>query len=252
MPCALSETGIVVNGEHLILDPAGGVYWPAERTAVFADLHFEKGSSLARQGALLPPYDTHETLRRIADFLARRPVRRVIALGDSFHDRDAAARLDEGARKNLETHVLRSDWIWIAGNHDPYPPAWLGGTVASEISIGRLTFRHEPLPNAQAGEVAGHLHPCATVVRRGRGLRRRCFVSDGARLLLPAFGAYAGGLDVHETPIATLFPESFLAYVLGARRVYAVATTNAAHKLWRKTSEDTQPSSIAAATANMP
>lgn len=252
MRCALSETSIVVNGERLILDPAGAVYWPDEHTAIFADLHFEKGSSLARQGALLPPYDTHETLRRMEDVLARRTVRRVIALGDSFHDRDAADRLDEGARVRLGKHVQRAEWIWIAGNHDPCPPAWLGGTVTSEISIGDLSFRHEPRLTRQAGELAGHLHPCATVVRRGRGLRRRCFVSDGTRLLLPAFGAYAGGLDVHEAPIASLFPDSFLAYVLGARRVYAVALSGAAHMLWRKTSEDNQPSSIAAATANTP
>lgn len=252
MQCALSETGIVVNGERLVLDPLGAVYWPDEHTAIFADLHFEKGSSLARQGALLPPYDTHETLRRMEEILARHPVRRVIALGDSFHDRDAAERLDDATRLRLAKHVQRTEWIWIAGNHDPCPPAWLGGTVCTEIAIGSLSFRHEPHATTLAGELAGHLHPCATVVRRGRGLRRRCFVSDGRRVLLPAFGAYAGGLDVHETPIASLFPDSFLAYVLGARRVYAVALNGAAHRLWRKTSEDSQPSSIAAATANTP
>jgi hypothetical protein len=250
MRCALSE--IVVNGERLILDPTGAVYWPDAHTAIFADLHFEKGSSLARQGALLPPYDTHETMRRMDDVLARYPVRRVVALGDSFHDRDAAERLDEATRLRLGKSVLRMEWIWIAGNHDPCPPGWLGGTITSEIAIGGLSFRHEPRAKRQSGELAGHLHPCATVVRRGRGLRRRCFVSDGTRLLLPAFGAYAGGLDVHEAPIASLFPDSFLAYVLGARRVYAVAMSRAAHMLWRKTSEEIQPSSIAAATANTP
>jgi len=252
MRCALSETDIVVNGERLTLDPSGALYWSAERTIVFADLHFEKGSSLARHGALLPPYDTHETLQRMKNAVARHSPRRVIALGDSFHDRDAADRLDDQTRLVLGEMVRAMEWVWIAGNHDPSPPAWLGGAVASEIAIGGLLFRHEPSPTVQAGEVAGHLHPCATVVRRGRGLRRRCFVSDGTRLLLPAFGAYAGSLDVHEGPIATLFPDSFLAYVLGARRVYVVATTNAAHTLWRKTSEDTQPSNIAAATANTP
>jgi DNA ligase-associated metallophosphoesterase len=241
-----------VNGERLMLDPSGAVYWPVEHTAIFADLHFEKGSSLARQERALPPYDTHETLARMEHVLARYPVRRVIALGDSFHDRDAAERLDEGASSRLRARVQTTEWIWIAGNHDPDPPAWLGGSVTSEIAVGALLFRHEPRAIGQAGEVAGHLHPCATVVRRGRGLRRRCFVSDGRRLLLPAFGAYAGGLDVHETPIATLFPRSFLAYVLGARRVYVVAPSNEAHKLWRKTSEDSQPSNIAAATANTP
>jgi DNA ligase-associated metallophosphoesterase len=252
MPCALSETSVVVNGQRLMLDPTGALYWPAEGTVIFADLHFEKGSSLARQGALLPPYDTYETLRRMQEVLARHRVRRVIALGDSFHDRDAPERLDEFASLTLRKQVRKTEWIWIAGNHDPSPPAWMGGSVMSEVSIAGLTFRHEPLSQAQAGEVAGHLHPCTTVVRRGRSLRRRCFVSDGTRLLLPAFGAYAGGLDVHETAIMALFPNSFLAFVLGARRVYAVATTAAAHRLWRKTSEDNQPSNIAAATANTP
>ena len=252
MRCVLSETRIVVNGECLTLDPSGAIYWPAEQTAIFADLHFEKGSSLARRGALLPPYDTHETLKRMEQVLAHYPVRRVIALGDSFHDREAAERLDEPLRRRLGICVRQLEWIWITGNHDPSPPRWLGGSVTSEIAVGGLSFRHEPRAAAQAGEVAGHLHPCATVVRRGRSLRRRCFVSDGARVLLPAFGAYAGGLDVREAPIMALFPKSFLAYVLGARRVYAVGPTSEAYRLWRNISEDSQPSNIAAATANSP
>src|SRR5215831_13409360 len=139
MRCALSEMSIVVNGERLILDATGALYWPAESTAIFADLHFEKGSSLARQGALLPPYDTHETMRRMEDVLARYRTCRVIALGDSFHDRDAAERLDDIARIALQRWVHRTEWIWIAGNHDPSPPAWLGGSVTSEIVIGGLT-----------------------------------------------------------------------------------------------------------------
>jgi len=248
----LSELSIFVNGERLTPDRSGALYWPAERTLVFADLHLEKGSSLARRGALLPPYDSRETLARMGSAIACRKPARIIALGDSFHDPDAAERLDEASRSSLRKFVQDREWVWITGNHDPLPPAWLGGVVTSECAIGGLIFRHEPLPSAQAGEVAGHLHPCATVVRRGRGLRRRCFVSDCTRLLLPAFGAYAGGLDVHDAAVSTLFAESFLAYVLGARRVYAIATTEAAHKLWRKNSDDSQPRSMAAATADNP
>ena len=102
-----------------------------------------------------------------------------------------------------------SEWIWIAGNHDPVPPAWLGGTVAEEVAIGGLLFRHEPLPVKARGEIAGHLHPCATVTRRGHSLRRRCFVSDGARILMPSFGAYAGGLDVGDGGIFLALPRRF-------------------------------------------
>ncbi len=241
-----------VNGEGLTLDPSGAFWWPAERTLVFADLHFEKGSSFARRGQFLPPYDTRETLKRMDALINRHRPARVIALGDSFHDREAADRLDEEERTTLKRLALGVEWVWIAGNHDPEPPAWLGGVITEEIAIGGLVFRHEPAAERQPGEVAGHLHPCATAVMRGRALRRRCFVSDGFRVVLPAFGAYTGGLDVEEKAISSLFPEAFLTYLLGARRVYAVATTQDAHKFWRKRSEESQPRNAARSTVETP
>jgi hypothetical protein len=241
-----------VNGEALVLDPSGAFYWPAEKTLVFADLHFEKGSSFARRGQFLPPYDTRETLKRMDALIARLCPARVIALGDSFHDRDAADRLDDEERATLRRLAHGAEWIWIAGNHDPAPPAWLGGIITEEIAIGGLVFRHKPSAERQRGEVAGHLHPCATVVMRGRALRRRCFISDGIRVVLPAFGAYTGGLDVEENAISSLFPDAFLTYLLGARRVYAVATTKGAHKFWRKRSEESQPSRPARSTVETP
>jgi DNA ligase-associated metallophosphoesterase len=217
----LSE--VTVNGETLVLDAAGALWWPRERTLVFADLHFEKGSSYARGGQLLPPYDTRTTLRRMAALIVERAPERIIALGDSFHDKDAADRLGDEERAMLARLCRGADWIWIAGNHDPDPPAWLGGTIATEVAMGALVFRHEPLPISSPGEIAGHLHPCASITRHGRTLRRRCFASDGARMVLPAFGAYAGGLDVREHALRALFAETFRAYVLGQRRVYAIA-----------------------------
>jgi DNA ligase-associated metallophosphoesterase len=219
----LSETALEVNGEILWLDPSGALYWPAERTLVFADLHFEKGSSFVFSGQLLPPYDTRSTLKRMLALAARYQPKRIIALGDSFHDRGGAERLDEFERATLRALTGQVEWIWIEGNHDPVPPAWLGGTIASQVAIGGLLFRHEPSAGEVPGEVAGHLHPCLSVTRRGRTLRRRCFVSDGGRMVLPAFGAYAGGLDVREPPLASLFTRDVLAYLLGARRVYAIA-----------------------------
>ncbi|HEY1631741.1 MAG TPA: ligase-associated DNA damage response endonuclease PdeM [Rhizomicrobium sp.] len=214
---------VAVNGEELVLEAAGALWWPSERTLVFADLHFEKGSSYARRGQMLPPYDTRSTLKRMGALIEAREPARVIALGDSFHDRDAANRLDEEERATLARFSRKADWIWIAGNHDPEPPAWLGGTVAEEIAIGALVFRHEPVEGSSPGEIAGHLHPCARVSRHGRSLRLRCFASDGARMVLPAFGAYTGGLDVREHVLRSLFADAFRAYVLGRQRVYAVA-----------------------------
>ena len=217
------EKRIEVNGEELVLDSLGALWWPGERTLVFADLHFEKGSFYAPTGQLLPPYDTRTTLKRMKALFDRYAPSLAIALGDSFHDREAHNRLDAFERATLADLGARAEWIWIAGNHDPALPAWLSGRIADEVSIGSLTFRHEPSPYSGRGEIAGHLHPCKTVSRRGQSLRRRCFASDGLRLVMPAFGAYAGGLDVRDIALRSLFPKEFLAHVLGHTRVYTVA-----------------------------
>jgi DNA ligase-associated metallophosphoesterase len=219
---------ISVNGEDVLLDASGAAYLPAHRTLIVADLHFEKGSSYARTGQLLPPHDSRATLLKLAEAAGRHRPQAIMALGDSFHDRDAGARLGAPERAMLETLAQTSAFTWIAGNHDPQAPDWLIGHRAEEITLGGLTLRHEPQGALHLGEVAGHLHPCATVAKWGRSVRRRCFVSDGLRLILPSFGAYTGGLDVRETPISSLFAGPFHAYMLGSRRVYAMAQRKSA------------------------
>ncbi len=214
---------IVVAGVTLIADPAGALYWPEEKLLVAADLHLEKGSAYAARGVLLPPYDTAATLARLARLIDRYAPRLVVALGDSFHDGGGPARMAEPSRVTLATLQRGRDWIWLAGNHDPDPADNIGGRFADVLALGALTFRHEPSSKASDGEVAGHLHPLACIVQRGRAVRRRCFASDGRRLVMPAFGSYAGGLNVRDRAIASLFGAlSFTAHMLGERRLYAV------------------------------
>ena len=201
----------------------GALWWADERLLVVADLHLEKGSALAERGQLVPPYDTAETLQRLTRLIARYDPRVVVALGDSFHDDDGAQRMSPRDRVSLAALQVRRDWIWIAGNHDRSLAASLAGLHLETLALGRLTFRHEPAPAPAEGEIAGHLHPSARVVGRGKSVRRRCFAGDGLRLILPAFGAYAGGLDVLDHAFAGLFARaSFRAFVLGEDRVYAV------------------------------
>jgi DNA ligase-associated metallophosphoesterase len=218
----MTDLLITVNGESVLLDACGAAFSPAYSVLMFADLHLEKGSSYARGRQFLPPYDSADTLRRMAQAITRHKPARVVALGDSFHDRDAGARLGADERALLESLGHVAHFTWIAGNHDPHPPAWLNGEVFQELRLGGLLLRHEPLAVPQAGEVAGHLHPCASVAKWGRSVRRRCFVSDGLRLILPSFGAYTGGLDVGDAAFASLFAGSFHAYMLGHSRVYAI------------------------------
>lgn len=222
MRCVWNDLVIEVNGERLLLDTSGAAYSPAHRALIFADLHFEKGSAYARGAQFLPPYDTRATLLRMARAVARHNPAVIIALGDSFHDHTAAERLGSDERAMLATMARAARFVWIAGNHDPSPPAWLDGEIAEEHRLGGLALRHEPQRRAEAGEVAGHLHPCASVAKWGRGVRRRCFVSDGTRLVLPSFGAYTGGLSVADAAVTSLFAGPFHAYMLGSERVYAI------------------------------
>jgi len=228
------QAWLPVAGAAFVADPSGALVWPDHRVVVVADLHLEKGSALARRGTLLPPYDTRTTLARLEAVLARWTPRQVISLGDGFHDDRASARLCAEDRARLQRLVAAQDWLWLAGNHDPAPPQGLGGRVAAEVLIAGITFRHRPAALPGGGEVAGHLHPSASLTARGRRLSRRCFVADERRLLLPAFGSYTGGLDVLDPTIATLFARGFHATLLGDQRVHPLPH----HRLERHAATD--------------
>jgi DNA ligase-associated metallophosphoesterase len=215
---------VTIADVTFVADVAGALFWKEQRLLIVSDLHLEKGSSYASRGVLLPPYDTLATLSRLTAVIARHDPRMVIALGDSFHDRDAHERLSTSNREMLAAMQVRRDWIWISGNHDPALPPDLGGTVANEVAIGSIVFRHEP--TGAVGEIAGHLHPKARVATRGRSMERRCFASDGERAVMPAFGAYTGGLSIRDVAFAKIFQTpGFIAHVLGDNRVHTIAAS---------------------------
>lgn len=220
-----AEDGAAVTlaGATLVLDAAGALWWPSERMLIVADLHLEKGSAFAVRGVPLPPYDSRATLDLLARLVARRRPRVLVALGDSFHDRGGADRLGPDERASLAELARGCDLVWIAGNHDPAPMPGLAGDSADELRVGPLTLRHEPEAGADEGEIAGHFHPVARVVVRGRSLRRRCFATDGRRLVLPALGAYAGGLNIRDAAVAGLFGGAYDAHLVGAARTYRIA-----------------------------
>ena len=219
---AAAQGDIVIAGVSFVADPDGALYWPEHGLLAVADLHLEKGSSFAARGQLLPPYDTAATLARLARLIARYAPRAVLALGDSFHDGGGPARLVRDDRDNLSALQRGRDWIWLTGNHDPEPAADIGGVFETVLTIGALTFRH--LPTGAAGAVCGHLHPVAHVAHRGRAVSRRCFAADATRLVMPAFGAFTGGLNVRAAAFADLFGTlAFTAHLLGEGRLYAFA-----------------------------
>jgi uncharacterized protein len=215
------EPVMPVAGVDLVTSAEGALIWPEESLLAVADLHLEKGSSFAARRVFLPPYDTAHTLARLTALVARFAPRRILFLGDSFHDRRGSTRIPPRERDALLHLTRRRDVVWLAGNHDPDPPDGLPGTAMESVAIGPILFRHEPSQGHAPGEIAGHLHPVARIAARGRSMRRRCFASDGARAVLPAFGAYAGGLNVRDQAFAPLFPRGFTAHLMGDARVFA-------------------------------
>ena len=212
-----------VNGVSVTLRASGALWLETHQTLVVADLHLEKGSAYAAKGQMLPPYDTRETLRRLdREVRALRP-RQVILLGDTLHDGRAEARIAQDDANALIALAAGLDLIWVVGNHDADGPTNLPGHCVEVIEIEALLLRHEPLPGSQLGEVAGHLHPCAKVKGRGRNVRRRCFATDRSRLILPAFGAYAGGLNIRDEAFKPLFAKPPVAAVLSTNQVHMIA-----------------------------
>lgn len=210
----------------LVARASGALWWPAERLLAFADLHLEKGSSYAAHGALLPPYDTRDTLLRMTAEIERLDPAVVVCLGDSFHDLGAWARMHREDAALLAALAHRRRWVWIAGNHDAAVPADLPGEAAEDLALGGVVLRHQADGGAAAAEISGHFHPKVSVHARGKVVVRRAFLEDGCRLVMPAFGAYAGGLDAADPALRALFPRGFLAHVLGRTRVFTLRSAD--------------------------
>ncbi|CAH1656113.1 Phosphoesterase [Hyphomicrobiales bacterium] len=217
-----ASEAFVLGRLAIVPDLSGALWLPEERTLVVADLHLEKGSAYAARGVMLPPYDSTATLTALAAAILRRQPARVIALGDSFHDRDAENRLAPATLAALHQLQRGRDWLWITGNHDPAISRAMGGDSAATIALAGVTLRHEPDAAETGPEIAGHLHPTAKVRMRGRALRRRCFALSRQRCVMPAMGAYAGGLNLRDVAFRPLFRDGLSAHLLGDGRLFRI------------------------------
>ena len=193
-------------GEEFVLVAGRALYWPRESALLVADLHLEKASFYARHGQMLPPYDSRETLERVALAIRKTGARRVFCLGDNFHDSEGIGRLEPHAAGMLDALVRATDWVWITGNHDAELDAADGGTLAEELESSGFLLRHQAQPGETRPELSGHFHPRLQVTVRERPIRRACAVvsSGGAsagRMILPAFGALTGGMNAADPAI---------------------------------------------------
>ncbi len=221
---AATEAVIALAGATVELRPSGALFWPERSLLCIGDLHLGRAERLAREGGdLLPPYESIDTLDRLEAEIAALAPRLVVCLGDSFDDLAAARNLSEEVATRIGRLAAGRRWTWIAGNHDP-GPLEAPGTHLAELRLGLLSFRHIALPRLApgGGEVSAHFHPRARLTRRGTRITRRCFLADGCRVILPAFGAATGGLDARDPAFDALLGPETRAFLLGPR-VTAVA-----------------------------
>lgn len=218
----MKRLSIFFNGAELIFDHSGALYWHDQRLLVVSDLHLEKSSSCAKRGQFLPPYDTTLTLKALQSAICDYQPRTILSLGDSFHDNHAVRRLSLDNKKIIDEISTRHSLIWIKGNHDDQQID-IKGEWCEHKTIAGLTFRHQPSKNPINGEIAGHLHPAFSIKRCGVTIRRFCFVTDKKRMIMPAFGAYTGGLDLRHKAFENLFdPLSLRTYLLSQGFIYPV------------------------------
>jgi DNA ligase-associated metallophosphoesterase len=203
------------RGETLHALPSGALFWPSERFLVVSDLHIGKAERTARRGGpMLPPYEGIDTLLRLsADITATEP-RTVVCLGDSFDDAEAADALDEDTVAHLAPLMAGRAWIWIEGNHDP-GPVGLGGSHLSQLAVSGLVFRHIAEPGT-TGEISGHFHPKARLRTRARSITKRCLLVDAARIILPAYGTYTGGLYCDAPELDRIMEDGATAILLAS------------------------------------
>lgn len=196
-------------GQEFLTGTSRALFWPAEQALLVADLHLEKASFFARHGQMLPPYDSRETLERVALAIRATGARRVFCLGDNFHDDAGAGRLEPHAAGMLDALTRATDWVWITGNHDSALSGVAGGTPVDELAIAGLVLRHKAAAGETVPELSGHFHPRLRLTVRGRNIVRPCLVMadvmadapSGGRLILPAFGALTGGMDAADPAI---------------------------------------------------
>jgi uncharacterized protein len=211
----MPDQPISLAGARLSARASGALWWPEACLLAVADLHLCRSERLARRGgALLPPYETAATLDRLAAEVAALAPVRVVCLGDSFDDCAAGEALGPTDAARLTALIAGRDWTWIAGNHDPAPLA-LPGSHRAELALGPLTFRHEADRGAAPGEVSGHWHPKLRLPLGAGAVSRPCFLADGRRLILPAFGAYTGGLRADHPGLAALLRPEAIAILTG-------------------------------------
>ena len=196
-------------GHAFVARASGALFWPGQEMLILSDLHLGKSERMARRGgALLPPFETRETLARLAaELRALRPARLAL-LGDIFDDDAAGLALPPEEQALFASLIAAQDTALVAGNHDQ-----LSGIDV--LPWAGLSLRHIAAAG-QGPDISGHYHPKARIAGRSRP----AFLVGADHLILPAFGHYTGGLHHDHAALQGLVPAGIA--ILTGRRALAI------------------------------
>jgi len=210
----------------VVIDSRKVAFLPESETLLVADMHFEKGSYLRRFGrSMLPAFDTHDTIERLWTVAQEYKPRKIIALGDSFHDVDAYARLSPKSAERL--NALKDEICgitWILGNHDPDIPAAVMGAREDHVQINKFLLTHHPYEEPSQFNICGHYHPKAKVSSRAGSVTAPCFAISKSRIIMPSFGTYTGGLFVSDPAFIEAMPDMTTVAMVYGNKLFQVLT----------------------------
>ena len=210
---------IIFNNNKFVLNPDGSMFWPQESCLIVGDLHLEKSTSYIDQGNFLPPYDTLDTLTKLSHTIKKKRIKKVIFLGDVFHDSNGYERL-KLPEKSLFDKILNENTIWISGNHDAnFKPKHVNSFTLYKLN--KLTFSHISC-SKNSMEISAHYHPKVTFKYLGTKISKPCFLIDKYKIILPAYGSYTGGLNISSNAFKNIFSNNFDVYALGNKKVFKV------------------------------
>ena len=209
---------IIFNKHKFQISNEGILFWFDKQIAIISDLHLEKGSSFAHSGQFLPPYDSEETLKKLSKGIKNQNIKKVILLGDTFHDENAFNRMSKKAFFLFNSLIKKYEVIFILGNHENKLKID-HINLLNQYVIDDIHFIHQALQKS-IFQISGHFHPVATIKSSIKKITVKCLLHTNNHIILPSFGTYTGGLNINDQALKPFVNHQSYIYMLAKKSIY--------------------------------
>ena len=212
-----------IKGEKFVFDKSGSIFLENLNTLIFSDLHLGKGLSFANLGNLIPPFDLDETLLNLKNIIEKYNPKRLISLGDSFHENKSIQKMERKYVNIINNLFHKINITWIEGNHDSNLlfKEKIQGNFKNFYKLKNFKFVHSKseIDELNIFEFSGHYHPKITLKFNGLNYSYKCFILTDSFCILPSFGTYTGGLDIKSSALKKILPINKQIIILGNNKI---------------------------------